>query len=138
MILLDKSKLREAMQYFHPTPTRLPTQRPVFIDPYLTSCTSSYDTMQCVLHSSPLTIAYEVIKHQGKSYIIRINGKDSTVSIDLPSTSPNGSSNNQKNTLTRSFRNLDRQIYYQYHAAFSPHTSRSGRHILWLHLHDCM
>ncbi len=72
------------MQQLRPVPTRLPRQRASYVDPALATCTHVFLRHDAV--RSPLQPPYDgpylVVRRQGKSYVICINGNERTVSLD--------------------------------------------------------
>ena len=125
------SKLRNCMQQLHATPARFPKQRCTYIDPALTTCTHVFvrhDAVRSPLQP-PYDGPYEVVKRQGKSYVLRIKGQERTVSLDrlkpahmdLPSDKP----------LSPQPAVPDTTDLVQPRTNSPTRITRSGRHVRW-------
>ncbi len=115
---------------------------PTYVDPALETRTHIFlchDAVRSPLQP-PYDGPYEVVKWQGKSYVIKINGKECTVSLDHlkpahlepPATDKEAHSPDSGVTVFN-----DPFPSPQPHPTSSPRTSRSGRRIRWpQHLRD--
>ena len=77
------STLKSSMQHLQATPTR-PAQRSVYISPALSTCTHVFirhDATRRPLQQ-PYNGPYKVLKREDKHFVVDINGRHDTVSLD--------------------------------------------------------
>ncbi|KAL4702874.1 hypothetical protein ACJJTC_001681 [Scirpophaga incertulas] len=126
-------KLRDSIKHLKPRPTSHGNSRSIFLPSELSSCKSVFVRNDLLRKSlqPPYDGPYEVISRRDKTFVIRIGGRESTISIDrlkpayLINNENESSDSFNLSDSSNVYSNLDNEATSS--KVLQPRTTRSGR-----------